>query len=774
MEAERAPRLRGFMAPYLLALLIVAVALVLGNAVCRACGLDGGIAPAVGLGTLTAVAALSIRLPGDAVTAAVVVALVSVVALAWLVRGALGRPDPAAILAGLGAVAIVSLQFLSANRMGIPGVSVNNDTAAHLLWAEGLRSDLMEHLYPWNKGYPLGPHAVISAIAQGTGAGADDVLIGLLIATPALMAATVAAALRPMPWLWRAPAAAFVALTYLGAAWFAQGAFKEPLMSLYLLSYALLIGTVLAPGFRVRRASLVPAGLLVAGSLLTYSYLALAWLGAATVLALAATLVLRRPSRAGTISAARAAAVPVGVGVAVAIAAVAVELPRLWFYLRTVGGSPAGGSGGIDAANLGNLIGPLPIGEVLGIWPVGDFRYSPGPHWYLLELRAVALVVVIGGCLYLLDRRRDIGLLAALGAAVAVWLISDRGQSPYVTAKSLVILSPFVALVGLRAVLPESWPSVPRARVVALARIGLAAIFVGAGLWSSQMVLRGTAVESTQQRDQLQSLRPLVKPGPTLFLGVDDYVPYRLRNMTLGYIGAGFVSPIPLTPRPEKPWAYGQPVDWDTFDAATLDRFAYVVSVRSAYASQAPPNFKLIGSTPLYDAWRRTGPTQPRSTLEAGDSPVSILNCKTRPGRRLSRRQGVASVDAAVPVPIATTVPGLPLGAAYQVGVTLPPGTWDIAARYTSDEPIRIMYGPTKLTTLPPNTDRPGPWWPAGRIVTDGHAQQIVLIAERESRFSGAFSQAAIAGLVAVKAGQERVVALKRACGRAVDWYQAR
>lgn len=773
METVSAPRLRACMAPYLVALLIVGGALVLGLAVCRATGADPGVAPATGLASLTALAALFIRLPGDAVTAAVVGTVTLVVASAWLVRHGIGRPDPAAILAGAAGVAVVSLQFLSAGRIALPGVSVNNDTAAHMLWVEGLRSDLMAHLYPWNPGYPLGPHAVMSAVAQGTGASAEDALIGLLLATPVLIAMTAAAALRPMPLLWRAPAAAFVAVTYLGAAWFAQGAFKEPLMSLYLLAFAMGLGGLLRSGVRLRRTTFVPLGLITAGALLTYSYLAVAWLGAAALLAVAVTLWSTWPGRQGVVDAARAALVPVGIGAGVVIVAVAVELPRLWHYAHSVGASPADGVGGVGATNLGNLSGPLPVGEVLGIWPAGDFRGVPAPHEFLTELKAVALLAAVGGALYLLDRRRHVGVLSALGAALAVWLISDRGQSPYVTAKSLVILAPFVALVGLRAVLPEGWPALSRDRLVATLRIGFAAVFVAGGLWSSQTVLRGMPVESTQQRDQLESLRHLVQPGPTLFLGVDDHVGYRLRGMPLAYLGVGFQSPIPVAARPEKPWAFGQPVDWDSVDAGTLDQFRYVVVGRSPYGSAPPPNFRLLGHTALYEAWERTGPTPPRSVIEPSGDPAGVLDCKSPAGRRLSRRQGVAAVEARPPIMLAANVPGLGVGGAFQAGVKLPRGTWHLAARYTSEVPVRIMYGPAKITSLAPNTDRPGPWWPAGTIVSDGHAQQLVAIAERESRFSGTVVPTSIAGIVAVSDGREQMVPLQRACGRYVDWYQA-
>jgi hypothetical protein len=762
------------MAAYLLALLIVLGALAVGTAVCRVCGADQRVAPAVGLATMIAVATLAIQLPGDAVTAAVIGLLVLGAFVVWLLRDGIGRIDLGALAAALGAGALVSLQFLSANRIGIPGISVNNDTATHLLWTETLRSDLMASLYLPNSGYPLGPHSLIAAIAQGTGASAADVLTGLLIATPVLTAVTAAAVLRPAPLLLRAPAAALASLTYLAAAWFGQGAFKEPLMSLFLLAFALALGACLTARERPRTLALVPAGLIIAGALLTYSYLALAWLGIAGLLAIAATLWFRWPGRAGLVATVRGSLLPIGVGVGVTIVATAVEIPRLWRYLNAVGSSPADGEGGIVSSALGNLIGPLSPGEMLGVWPADDFRHLPEQHWYLLELRGIALVAVIGGALYLIQRRRaaDLGLLSALGAGVAVWLLSDRGQSPYVTAKSMVIVSPVVALVMFRALLPTEWPHIPRLRVVAAGRIALAGVLAIGVLWSTETVLRGMSVESAQQRDALEALRPTVRSGPTLFLGVDDHAGYRLRGVRLGYFAAGPPSPLPVTNRPEKLWSYGQPADWDSVDAETLDRFRFVITVRSPFDSQPPANFRLVKRNELYEVWERTGPTQPRSTIESPDVPAVPLDCKTAKGRRISRGQGEAAVEVQPFVPLMTGIAALKLGDAAQAPVTLPAGTWNLAANYMSMSPLRIMYGPTRVGVLPPNTDRPGPYWPAGKIVSNGHAQQIVVIAERESRFGATAFPAIITALVAVNDKGEKIVPLERACNQYVDWYR--
>ena len=47
-------------------------------------------------------------------------------------------------------------------------------------------------------------------------------------------------------------------------------------------------------------------------------------------------------------------------------------------------------------------------------------------------------------------------------------------------------------------------------------------------------------------------------------------------------------SPIPAPVQPAKPWSYGQPLDFDSVDAATLDRFDYVITTRTTAQSEPP------------------------------------------------------------------------------------------------------------------------------------------------------------------------------------------
>ena len=161
--------------------------------------------PAVGMALLICVCALGVRLPGDSVTAAMLCAVVIFASLLLWVRSRAGLPPLTALLVVLAALVVAALPFYVNGRFGLLGVSLNNDTSVHLLWAEAFRSDWMASLYPLPSGYPLGPHALMAALASTTGSAMDDVMNGLLIAVPALAALAALPLLAPPP----RPVAAF-------------------------------------------------------------------------------------------------------------------------------------------------------------------------------------------------------------------------------------------------------------------------------------------------------------------------------------------------------------------------------------------------------------------------------------------------------------------------------------------------------------------------------------------------------------------------------------
>ena len=669
-----------------------------------------------------------------------------------------------------------SLPFLANHRVGIPGVGLDNDMSVHLLWAEGLRSASMASLYPLQNGYPVGPHSLAATLASTAGIRLDYAFTALLLVVVPITA-LAAAGVVPRAALWRkALIGLLTSLAYLVAAYYVQGSFKETMMALFLLAFVLVLRGLRLDKDRSHHAPRcwaragIPAGLLVAASLYTYSYLALAWLAGFLAIWLAAELlvppspILSRTRRRSWM--ARVGPVVLGGG-ATCLVAILPGIDRLINYLQAVGSSAGGG--GIPASNIGNLAGPLSPYEGLGVWLSPDYRFPSPQTFHAGELGALALAVLIFGVLWSL-RRRDLALPAAVGICVVIYVYSRGHQSPYVTAKALVIAAPLMMVVGARALLSgreDTWAGSPGSIVRLFA--GLAFAFVA--LHSSSMVLRGEPVGSTAQTAELDRIRPIVGGAPTLFLGNDDFAGWELRGVRLAYPSVtAFPAPLHVS-LSAKPYAYGNPFDFDSIDSAQLDDFTYVITTNTPYASQPPVNFHLVKTLGLYQLWKRSGPTPPRLSLDSGETPGAVLDCRTPQGIRLSHRPGVAAVMT-TPV-LSGGVGTLAPDSHLTTTLRLPRGTWDLSLEYTSEEALKLAAA-GRQWELPANTARPGPYFYFGTVNSDGKKPvQVQIYETHPSRFTSSIDLANLSNVAATRRPDTRtLVPLARACGRYVDWYQ--
>jgi hypothetical protein len=733
-------------------------------------------AAAVGLATLVVLSAIAIRLPGRGTAAAVVcaLALLGAAALVWR-RTALVWPWRAALVA-VPAVLGASLPFLANDRVGVLGVGLDNDMSVHLLWAESLRSASDEALYAIQNGYPIGPHSLVATLACATGMRIDHAFLALLLVVVPITALSAAGAVaRAATWR-KALIGLLASLAYLTAAYYAQGSFKETMMGLFLLAFVLILREL--RGERVSHGSPwgwaragIPAGLLAAASLYTYSYLALAWLAGFLAVWLAAELllpptpILSRSWRHATLG--RVPAIAIGGGAICAIA-ILPSLGRLLNYLRAVGASAGGG--GIPASNLGNLAGPLSPYEGLGAWLTPDYRFAPAQTFHAGELGALALVVLVFGALWAL-RRRDLALACGVFICGAIYFYSHGHQSPYVTAKALAIAAPLVMVLGGRALLsgPEDRWALGPGSIVRLCA-GLAFVFVA--LHSSSLVLRGEPVGATVPTAELGQLRTILGDSPTLFLGNDDFAGWELRGVRLAYPSiTAFPSPLHAG-LSNKPYEYGDPFDFDSIADTQLDRFTYVITTNTTYASQPPANFRLVKRLALYELWKRTGATAPRLNLDVREGPGAVLDCRTALGRRLSHSVGVAAVMAA---PVTSGgLPALGPDSHATAFLSLPRGEWDLSLEYTSAETLKLAAGGGDWT-LPANTARPGPFFFFGTVHSDGEKKPVpVQIYETHpSRLTSPVASASISNVAATRHPDTRtLLPLARACGQYVDWYR--
>lgn len=755
---------------------IIVGSVVLGRAICMLCGgrERWWAAPAVGLATLIILASAAIKLPGHAVTAAVICGAVLLASLAYLLLRGRRRPPLGDLLVAVASLLGASIPFLANGRVGVLGEPWDSDMAVHLLIAEALRSSRMAKLWPLPPGYPLGPHSLVASLGTATGVPLSMVFTGLLMATIVLIALTAAGVVAGEA-LWRGVVAGVLcSLTYLVAAYYAEGSFKEPIMAGLVLAFPLHLEQVRERWSGATAAGrcrlLIPAGILVAGAVYTYSYLGLVWFAGTLGVWLALELVWR-PSlvrRAVSWISGRhvSAAAPWVAGMV--LLGVLVLLPifgQLKSIFETIGTSPAS-TVSFAANDLGNLPGPLSPYEALGVWTVQDFRYLSNT-FHQGEGAIFALGVLLAGLLWSLRRRRLV-LPAAAVAGALIYLYTRRTQSPYVAAKALVIPAPVFMAVGLRALLTRPQEDRWTRGVV----LGIAAVFCALVASSSYLTLQTEPVQAPEPGSELAAFHRRIGDAKVLFLGIDDFAAWDLRESKVYAPASAYsVSALGVTTNPSKPFD-GLALDFDAMTPADLDLVRYVITTNTPYASQAPANFRLLASGRLYQLWERTGPTARRGVLDAPGKPGAILDCSSQPGRRLRAARGQAAV---MTTPVVAPGASLSAGQTGTMALALPRGRWELSAEYLSYFDLHFS-AEGRHWTMPAYLGRNGPWFAVGEITGRGVNSPVTIsaTAQRPSPLTGGrVTAVSIYQIAATRVPDtRRLLALRAACGKYVDWYR--
>jgi hypothetical protein len=440
-----------------------------------------------------------------------------------------------------------------------------------------------------------------------------------------------------------------------------------------------------------------------------------------------------------------------------------------------------------DRANeggLGNLGGHVSPLEAVGIWPSSEFRLSagegelPAAAFYLGGLLGlVALVLGLPGWV----RRHGPAVPVALGAALVIYLGARAFGTVYTSAKALAIAAPLVMLIALGGLV------IDRRRGRAL----LAGLFALSALFSTFLVLRQSPVAPTTHADELAQIRPLVEGENVLFLGRDNFVLYELRGSKPYTHVRNFYDPFYVKPNYELKQV-GSKFDFDSVAAEKLDRFPFVITTASQYASQPPPEYELVKETSSYRLWERAAPTVgPRTPGETDQTPASQLRCPDGQGRRTGAGTAVilpqpSVLGAADDWSPSSTVKS---GGRVTQDLDLAAGRYAISVSYDATRPVRIsafgVDNATKATQLhlPANLDYRGvsPYWPAGELdVAGGGIVRFEVTVERPplaGRLLAADSVAHMNSLVATPVGhgaEPAEVPRARSCGELVDWFRLR
>ncbi len=817
---------------YVSAALICVASLLVGRALLLISGrrLWSWLEPAVGLAAVLTVTGVLARAPGHGTSATVGLALLILAAgaIVFYLRpptadgpraGAYGKEPtlqrgevlrrglPVAIAVAL----VLSIPFAVSGRWGLLGVGFNNDLGLHLAWAEWLRSGAGP--VP-DAGYPLGPHGLAVATAAVPGIGLGQAFVGEIFAIGILTGLTALAALPGFGAARRLLAATLVAVPYLAASYFAQGAFKETAEALFVLAVAVGLREI-----DLARSSDVPllkppygpvsdgtSGLvrfalpwlaIAGGVFFSYSFAGLAWPVLIAVFwsltlpevrrALAPRTLLRFLMRPATL---------LTILVLIAIGAAATLTGPFGFVhsFNKVAGT--------------NTYGPVSPVEALGVWPATNYRLEAPGGAHLTGLAgAIGVLALLAGTVWWV-RRRELAVPLGLGACVLLYLVALPTSGDYSHAKALMIGAPLAMLVAIRPLLAELRPNRGRALVriagksstapgsrggpgARIAWSALAVVFIGGAVYSSFLALRNAPIGPPGHGAELRAFLPIVRGKPVLYAGQDRYAAYELLGADTHVPLVEFPDP-GVAENPEKPFDTGDaysPIDFDSFSRGTLDGFPYVITGRAAWNSQAPPGFKRIAATPSFLLWQRTHDVpENRHVLLEGTNAGAQASCASPEIRILLANRGRASLFPAVTIgPKARWDNGSELhtGTRTAQAISLPAGRWHLSLQYFSPFGLTLSARGFKQELDPaldgqrPNTislANDGQFWPAGVYESHGGQVPFTITAAKPSflqRLSGYDDVAYVGNLVAVRVGARRIVPLSSACNGWIDWYES-
>lgn len=569
--------------------------------------------------------------------------------------------------------------------------------------------------------------------------------------------------------------AAQPALLYGYSLW---GGVKEVATAALLVLMAALTPGAWQHGTRAR--GILPLAVATAALLGVLSYLGAVWIAPMLVPALLAGLWLR--GRAFVV-------------VTATFAALTAILALPTFLL--VGNFSASQGTLTTSSDLGNLLHPLSALQVVGIWPVGDFRDRPGNIHLTYALIAVVAVGALAGLCWAW-RRRDWGLVLYVAGSATGCAASVAAGSPWVDGKSLAIASPTALIAGMAAI---GWLFRSGRRTEALAAL----LVVGGGvLWSNVLAYHDVSLAPRAPLLELEKIgKQFAGDGPAL---MTDYAPFGTRHFLrkLDVEGASELRRRLVPLRNGTPLPKGEYADIDLFQLDGILVYRTLVLVHTPSASRPPSAYRRVWSGRYYDVWQRpeVSPTRILEHVPLGDDlqPAAVPPCATvlRLGQLAATRNGridavmrpaviVVNLDSATLPPSWLILSDSP-GAVYpsasgtlEATIRVPsPGRYEFALAGSFRRLLEISVDGQRLATAQNHLNNPGVDTPFGGIdLTAG--QHGVAIRSRAADLSpGSGGPALALGplIVSLPTAGLRVTsvqpdAAQSLCGKRLDWIEA-
>jgi hypothetical protein len=386
-----------------------------------------------------------------------------------------------------------------------------------------------------------------------------------------------------------------------------------------------LVTSMVVLGARILRRppsarALAPLIVVAAAELYVLAVPAVAWLAVPLAVFTVASLIrvrghLRRPSLRSVTAVACALA-----------GGVVLLLPFLSSALTSFNTTTSVLGASSGEASLGNLITPLSLWQIMGIWPNGNYRMPITLHVtlvYVLLWLAVGSAVL--GALWTIRRRAWGPLVLLAGNGIAAWILLDR-STPYAASKVEMILSitaVLAAMLGAVALhdLVRPW-------------LGwtLAAVLTLAVLWTNSKSFRQAPLAPQARFMALSEINARFSgQGPTYYDVWDQEWPaYFLRDMGpyVPHIYGDPTAPPGAVPRSTAQLQY----PWDLGDVSYSFQKLYKLMVlsRSPLATRPPADYRLVFQNHYYDVFRRSSTPTVLDHVITGDQADAPLYAPPR------------------------------------------------------------------------------------------------------------------------------------------------